>query len=101
MLTDTAEGLFPDREQILLQWFDLSHLLKIKVYMWEVAAPETVPQLHVETLHLAKRFAEHTELLAKSDILVYLQDTSVTHLSAFGTTLHQVWVEVYHLQLSS
>jgi hypothetical protein len=55
-----------------LKWFDLNHLLKIKHEMLDCAPPPNIPVLMNECS------------------LLYLQDTSATHLSSFGLVIYKV-----------
>jgi hypothetical protein len=73
-----------------LKWFDLNHLLKIKHEMLDCAPPPNIPVLMNECLVLAQSFAGQTEAISEDGSLLYLQDTSATHLSSFGLVIYKV-----------
>lgn len=49
------------------------------------------PDVLQECLSWAKRIGEQTEAVADCGILLYLQDTSATRLSTYGTMLYKVY----------
>ncbi|ORY27888.1 hypothetical protein BCR39DRAFT_536618 [Naematelia encephala] len=83
--------LFGEVEHRSLRWFDLNHLFKLKFEMIDCAAPAEVPNLIKECLILAHEFTEQTEQLGYDGSLLYLQDTSAAHLSAFGMVAYKLF----------
>jgi hypothetical protein len=58
--------------------------------MLDCAPPPNIPVLMNECLVLAQSFASQTEAITEDGCLLYLQDTSATHLSSFGLVIYKV-----------
>ncbi|RSH91680.1 hypothetical protein EHS25_009049 [Saitozyma podzolica] len=88
---DPSTRRFSAAEERSLKWFDLNHLLKIKHEMLDCAPPPNIPVLMNECLVLAQSFAGQTEAISEDGSLLYLQDTSATHLSSFGLVIYKLF----------
>lgn len=58
--------------------------------MLETCPDHELPETKRTFVRIAEDFAGQTELLAATGHLTYLLDTSLSHLSAFGTMVRKV-----------
>lgn len=77
-------------EQCFLKWIDLIELMRLKHELLDCCQPFEIQDILQECLLWARRIADQTELVADCGILLYLQDTSATRLSTYGTMLYKV-----------
>lgn len=77
-------------ERRFLKLIDLIELLRLKFEILDVCASQETPDLLQECFNLAELVASQIDLVAESGVLLYLQDTSATRLSSYGSILHKV-----------
>lgn len=82
--------MFSGGEHMLLRWFDIHHLFQLKFEVMDCAPRTQVQDIVKECLTLAEEYATHTEAISQDGTLLYLQDTSATHISSFGKVVYKV-----------
>lgn len=89
-LTVQAQSALSLVEQRFLKLIDLIELLRLKFEILDVCSAEETQDLLQECFNLAELVANQIDLVAESGVLLYLQDTSATRLSSYGSILHKV-----------
>lgn len=77
-------------EHAYLKWIDLIELMRLRYELLDCCLPPAIPDVLQECLLWAVRVADETEHVAEVGILLYLQDTTATRLSTYGTMLYKV-----------
>lgn len=77
-------------ERRFLKLIDLIELLRLKFEILDICSMQETPDLLQECFNLAELVADQIDLVAESGVLLYLQDTSATRLSSYGSILHKV-----------
>ena len=77
-------------ERCFLKWIDLIELMRLQYELLDCCQPVARPDILQQWLIWATCVADQTDRAAECGILLYLQDTSATRLSTYGTMLYKV-----------
>lgn len=85
-----AQSVLSLVERRFLKLIDLIELLRLKFEILDVCSMQETQDLLQECFNHAELVANQIDLVAESGVLLYLQDTSATRLSSYGSILHKV-----------